>query len=872
MTVPEVDLRILCGCPMDSIKHLRGKGFVKEKERDGFWYETGPNAILLSDTSMQNGDFANLSEFPILHMWYKQGMIIPKHPNNTGRKPLLIGLPEQVAAQSEYVFRGNYGLPYQDELREAGFSAEEAEEFLRMKRRFANDNIKEPDALFDQIYMDKDVVEIASGLFLRRKGLNRYEFIYQGESIETDLNLPLHRKYDTPYRLDFHKTRRQYFSVIHIGEGDGWDVSRPCMGSLLTFQGKIYLIDAGPGILASLTALGISVNEIEGIFHTHSHDDHFAGLTTLVRSDHRIKYYATPLVRQSVVRKLTALMSIEEEMFYQSFDVHDLAFNSWNNIDGLEVQPLLSPHPVETSILFFRTFWRDGYRTYAHLADIVSLRFLERMIEDDPEKSGVSRAFYNRVKEQYLTKVDIKKIDIGGMPIHGMAEDFAQDPSDKIVLSHTSRELTVSEKEIGSNAVFGMEDLLIEARQDYSMQGAFYFLHAYFPKVPTYELHRLTNCPTVHLNVGTILIHKGSVNRSIYLVLSGVVEFLDAEKGVNHIISSGALVGELSGFAEEPASGTYRAASYITALEIPCGLYVDFIRRNDLFFEVRQVSENRKFLQETWLFGEMVSYRIQNEIARCMTLRSCREEDVLSGDNRKNLYLLADGGINLFYDSRIIETLVSGNFFGEEMILGDGEMSFDVRAAEPSEYYVIPARLLEEIPIVQWKLLETYQKRVRAYMGQYEFEWRDEYSMNVPELDEHHKEIFAQVNQLYKIWSRGENGIFDHHAEKLLGYMEGHFQREEVIMEEKGFPELACQKKAHAGLRKDFLHRLEAVRQGAEGRQDGEGRQKEEPKEEPDSLQKREDPRKVLLDFLRDWLVRHTLGEDRRMRPFAGHI
>ena len=66
--------------------------------------------------------------------------------------------------------------------------------------------------------------------------------------------------------------------MVHVGEGDGWDVTRPCMGSIICFQGRIYLIDAGPGIEHTLTALGVSINEVAGIFQTHGHDDHFAGL------------------------------------------------------------------------------------------------------------------------------------------------------------------------------------------------------------------------------------------------------------------------------------------------------------------------------------------------------------------------------------------------------------------------------------------------------------------------------------------------------------------------------------------------------------------------------------------------------------------
>ena len=118
--IPEADLRILCGCPADSVKHLTRRGLIAPAEKAGVSYETGPNAILLSDTPIQKGSFANLAEFPLLQMFYRQGMLIPGHPNNTGRKPLLIGLGDQVRSQGEYVYRGNYGLSSLEEIEAAG--------------------------------------------------------------------------------------------------------------------------------------------------------------------------------------------------------------------------------------------------------------------------------------------------------------------------------------------------------------------------------------------------------------------------------------------------------------------------------------------------------------------------------------------------------------------------------------------------------------------------------------------------------------------------------------------------------------------------------------------------------------------------------
>ncbi|MEL0019876.1 MAG: hypothetical protein VW709_08360, partial [Rickettsiales bacterium] len=87
--VPEADIYIMCGSPPDAIKHLMRRGLIVEEEVDGVVFENGPNAVLLSDVMLQGGSFSNLSEFPVLQMFYRQGMILPGHPGNTGRKPVL---------------------------------------------------------------------------------------------------------------------------------------------------------------------------------------------------------------------------------------------------------------------------------------------------------------------------------------------------------------------------------------------------------------------------------------------------------------------------------------------------------------------------------------------------------------------------------------------------------------------------------------------------------------------------------------------------------------------------------------------------------------------------------------------------------------
>ncbi|MBN2354192.1 MAG: cyclic nucleotide-binding domain-containing protein [Spirochaetales bacterium] len=713
--IPAADLRVLCGCPADIVKHLQKRGLIVGRVKGDVEYETGPNAILLSDTSIQNGQFSNLAEFPMLQMFYRQGILIPGHPCNTGRRPLLIGIPNQISAQSEYIMRGNYGLLTLEEIVAAGVPKPMARAMYELKLKFAFNRMRPVEELLEYRLMEKEPVELREGVTLRRRKLNVYDFCHDGQTVTVDLNLGKNEQYEPAVRLDFHKINREYFSVIHIGEGDGWDPTRPCMASIITYQGKIFLIDAGPNIIHTLTALGISVNEIEGIFHTHAHDDHFAGLTSLVRSDHRIKYYATPLVRSSVSKKIATLMSISEQRFMNAFEIRDLEDGAWNDLDGLEVMPVFSPHPVETTVFFFRTFWEDGYKTYAHLADIPSFKVLDDLLLRASVKNKQSRLIYRNFKESITGAVQLKKIDVGGGMIHGDAEDFIEDESQKIILSHTSRELTDAQKEIGSNATFAMEDVLIHAHKNYSMQSAFNYLRSLFPQAKTHDLNMLLNCYEMAVNVGMIIIKKGSVNRYIYLILNGVVEFIDSENGIHNELSAGSFIGELSALTNSPSRRTYRAMSYVRVLQIPIELYKAFISRNFQYRDIKRINENLNFIQCTDLFGEMVSSVIQNRIAQEMRPMSLDKGKPIVVDEKPAIYMLKKGKARIYFEDTPVDVLLAGDFFGEESILLGSSSLFSAKAEKSSELLVIPAESLKDIPIIEWKILEIFERRLSAF-------------------------------------------------------------------------------------------------------------------------------------------------------------
>ncbi len=708
--IKEADLYILCGCPADAVKLMKKRGLIEDvTAADGTIYESGPNVILLSDVLIQNGKFSNLIEFPVMQMLYLQGMLIPGHPGNVGIKPLIMGSTDQIKSQLDYIYYGNYGLANIEEIAQAGVSEELAKLYMDIKLYFAFGKINPSDQLLSSLDISGGKTHIRNGVSVQRLSMNYFEFEYEGEKVTVNLNLEQDEDYEAPYQLGFHQIKREYFSVVHSGEGDGWDIHRPCMSSILIFQGKIYLIDAGPNILASLTYLGISVNEIEGIFHTHCHDDHFAGLTTLIRTDHQIKYFTTKLVRTSVSKKLCALMGITQDQFNNFFEIHDLEFDVWNDIEGLEVMPFYSPHPVETNAFCFRTRWQDGYKTYMHLADTTSFKVLSKMLE----AGRISQGFYYEIIHKYLTATDLKKVDIGGGLIHGDAEDYRNDASEKIVLAHTHTSLSMAQREIGSSAAFGMVDVLIPTSHDYLPEIAKAHLKFYFPEAPISDINYLLNHEFKTFNAGSILCKKGQVQDMVYLLITGSVEFTDAGRGLRQILPAGSFIGFYNGYRDKPAQQTYWAASNINVLCIPASAYRDFITRNDLFSELRRLEENIIFLEKTWLFGEVVSFPILTKFAQVMEKVSFPEDEDLLYRDWSFLYLIQSGKVEMQLRNTRELHLTAGDFFGGTSLLSGNSQNFELRTLEPTVCYAIPAWHTIEVPVVHWKILETSERRLR---------------------------------------------------------------------------------------------------------------------------------------------------------------
>jgi hemerythrin len=363
--------------------------------------------------------------------------------------------------------------------------------------------------------------------------------------------------------------------------------------------------------------------------------------------------------------------------------------------------------------------WEGGYRTYTHLADIVSFAVLDAMTHADDMALGLSPERAKAIKAEYLEPADLKKIDIGGGMIHGNAADFVDDSSKRLLLAHTARELTDGERRIGSGAPFGTLDVMIPGEQNFLLRDASEFLKSYFPTVPVERLHMLLNNRIATFNPETIITPAGKIPAEIYLLLAGKVEMLTQDPSNSHFLFSGSLLAESAAIYDQPSDETYRSVGFVKALRLPSDLYRNFIERfyssSDLL-SVRKVEER---LRRTFLFSDAVTNPILFSLAKNCRITDLHAGETFAGDPEQ-LHLIGKGRLSMG-DKEGAPVLGKGEFWGSDSLFqsmkpdakeqpaADAATPPPAIALDSCEIYSVPLRLVTRIPVVRWKLFEAFR-------------------------------------------------------------------------------------------------------------------------------------------------------------------
>lgn len=129
------------------------------------------------------------------------------------------------------------------------------------------------------------------------------------------------------------------------------------------------------------------------------------------------------------------------------------------------------------------------------------------------------------------------------------------------------------------------------------------------------------------------------------------------------------------------------------------------------------------------------------------------------------------------------------------------------------------------------------------------FDWKDEFSVNVAEIDEQHKRLFiigAKINDL--AFAKDEYDHYDEIISVLHGlreYTEYHFDHEEKMMEKYGYEGFEAQKFEHHFV----IKKIQKF-------------------EKSDIDEKQSDTIINLVTFVSDWISSHILKEDMMYKSF----
>ena len=707
IAIEKVGLYLCCGCPADTVKHLRKHAVITTTKQDGINIENGPNAILLSDTLIQNGQVANLTEFVILQMIYLQGVNLPEHPNYKKWKPLMIGYKNQIQRQLDYVTVGNHGLSSVEEIMECDVSQENAKRIFATKTYYSGGELNNMSDIIDTLVLGNETLEIKKGVMLKRQGVNKFIISYKDESVTIDLNIKPGEHFPAPYTLPFRSILPGKFSVTHTGEGNGWDKDRPCMASIIYHDNRIYLIDAGPNILYNLSYLGIGLSEIDGIFLSHIHDDHFAGITELLNVERRLNLYTTKLVRHTAVKKLGALMNSRISLIEIAFDCVDLKFDQWNNINGLEVKPVYSPHTVETNTFSFRVASEGSYKTYTHLSDTINLSEFDLIVKKFPKIFSAKEVAY--VEKNYLSKVNLKKIDVGGGHIHGHLSDYQNDQSDLLVIAHTSNKVA-SSKENFVNVDFGTTHVLLEDQQQSMLRHKTKtYLRNYFDSLDDHEIELLAENKVVTFDPGESIIGKASTSK-LYLIISGIVFFANDQQQEQRL-DAGNFIGYSKRYFRHKLPDQYKSWSYVQCVEYEESYLNRFLLKYNLVDDVNSRINMIGALRNTEIISNLLSNAVINWISKNAEFVSSKDYQFDDDALNDHLFLISKGKAFIGFKNGQRMAIEKGQHFGGLKLMQGYRRDQQFYFEDDFEVISISVEKLMKIPKVLWRLLELEERR-----------------------------------------------------------------------------------------------------------------------------------------------------------------
>jgi CRP-like cAMP-binding protein len=765
--VPEKGRKISLGQPPDVIKRL---------QQVGYYGGNGVTNFLLVDSKLQ-GDSISwcLTEFPILYALYfimaeHNGALVPAF--YAGKHPTLVGLENDVRKAMAMIKYGNYGMDSIEEI--DGMDIPEATRDALRKEILGlavGNRILDSDSFINAVSLDPEprseheFSDLEDGIRVGRIGYNTYRFLYGGDALDVDVTLAPGESFRSPVEYKHLKFPVMNFGIWHTGEYDGMDPYYSCAHTSIIHKYEPILIDYPSNMTDILNHNGLSKQSVNTVLVTHNHDDHIGAMVELFRRSHLCHVITTEPVRYSVVKKLSALVDLPEEVVAHNFRWTLLPFRKDNpyqtetlNLDGLHVTGHLSCHSVPTTIYTFRAN-QDGYQyTYGHFLDIVAFRRMGKMVEDGwmPEKHLEHLHTVIRKTPYNLMKYDAGCVNDNGLAftVHGQWQDLRGAATDRgyRVFTHASRPLLDPAYESEGRFV-AMGDLdstlrdtngrLVRLGADKTSITAFYsqafqVVRSYFESLvdpgpdPVQErmmdhyAGAFANCPkNPDPNIGAFLFQQGAISDSVIVIVRGRAEIImtDEEGKVQFrsTVGDGEVVGDVGVIASHPRMASIKSLNRLSYLAVPDSLFLEAMQTLGVLYEgyFKELFERRVMFQAAHPISQDVSTLELNRIARISRLERVKKGEALIGKGqRENRLLIVPKGVGLQVGQRR-EELAGPTVIGEcEFFLPEGKTPHarlhSATALSAMEVLSLAAEEVRGVPVIVDNLRHLIRSRRRS--------------------------------------------------------------------------------------------------------------------------------------------------------------
>ena len=120
-------------------------------------------------------------------------------------------------------------------------------------------------------------------------------------------------------------------------------------------------------------------------------------------------------------------------------------------------------------------------------------------------------------------------------------------------------------------------------------------------------------------------------------------------------------------------------------------------------------------------------------------------------------------------------------------------------------------------------------------------DWDSSLSLDLPEIDAQHLALVQLINDLHAAMIGGKSQeVLGETLDRLIAYAESHFSTEEAYFTQSGFLQAVAHKTAH----REFVDKVQEFKQ--------------------DFAAKKVMLSMEIMAFLKDWLVQHIMGTDRK--------